>query len=129
VSAVIQLNHPDNAQIRRITKDKVNVFSGDAIERRLPAATTRISDWLDNVCQSDLGKNLVVGCQRLPKHSEKRPLCRRKQSRQSLVRSLNTLCAGSSAQSPKQDRADREQSQQHENDNNWRDYIPHGLPK
>ena len=58
--AVVQLNHRDYAETLRITKHKINMLAGNAIESRLPATPTRASHRLNNICQPDLGKNLVI---------------------------------------------------------------------
>gem|GEM_PF-4027979 len=70
VRPVIQLDHRNHAQARRITKNKINVFACDAIKCRLPTAPARVPNGPNNVCKSDLGENLVFRPHRLLKNTE-----------------------------------------------------------
>ena len=59
VRAVVQFNGENNVQARRIAKDKIHMFGGDAIERGLPA-TARILGRMHNVRET--------ACCRTPKN-------------------------------------------------------------
>jgi len=116
---VIQLNHCHHTEPREITENKVNVFASDAIEGRLPTTPARIANGPDNVCEPDLGENLIIGRHRLLKNSEKRTLGWSEQSRNRLVFTRDTLRCLLPTKQPNQRRGSHKKHKKNSSDNQW----------
>lgn len=117
---VIQLNHSHYLEMRRITENEVNVLAGDAIEGRLPTAPTRSANGPHNVCQPDLGENLVIGCDCLLKYSEERTLCRCEQRGNCLVSTSNGVRCPLPTNQANQKCCDGKKHQRDDRNNQWR---------